>query len=313
MSMGLPPSLMNVIYQKLLNEQFDALDSFQVELVEEEGFRVVVTKEGGLKAGKDVWIMDHLWTTSLTEGPKQLKEIDGLVDRLWTLADMDRHLEEERAEAIANAPATAESAAPAAAAPVDLDEETLSAIMSEASVSRDRAIEAYRTNAGDLIQSIVWCGGESEREKATKAQMERMCEEQAAAQLATSNPAAALPEDLSTLTLEQRVPLLWEGLFKHGLVGSYFTTTQNDVSSSSLKQEDVQTTIYVNDEIGSAFGQANDPANANATMAPLICVTLGGVAFTLLWLTQDLAEGDEVLIPRRPNIRLPGAPWPKKA
>jgi NACalpha-BTF3-like transcription factor len=320
MAMGLPPALTKQVYNKFLHEQFDAVEAFQVELVEDEGFRVVVKQEGGLKAGRDVWILDHLWTTTLTQGPKQLNEIEGLVDRLWTLADMDGHLEEQRAERAANQPAAATPAASTAAAtssaakPVELDEDALSAIMSEASVSREAAISAYRETGGDLIAAIVALGGESEREKATKAQMEQTLAAQAEQQLAAqgTNANDGLPEDLSELTLEQRIPLLWEGLFRYGLVGSYFTTIQNDVSQSSLKQEDVQTTIYVNDEIGSAFGQANDEANAKAVQAPLVCVTLGGVGFTLLWLTADVEEGEEVLIRARPPIRIPGVPWPKK-
>ena len=317
MAMKLPPQLMRQVYHKLLNQQFDASENFEVQLVEGEGYRVVVSKEGGLKAGQDVFLFDHMWTTTMKEGPKQLKEIDGLVDRLWTLANMDGHLEAEREERnqAAAAATTQENASPfpaaASSAPVELDEDTLSAIMSGASVSRDRAIEAYRSNAGDLIASIVACAPESETEAAVKKQMEATLATQDPANDTAALPNGRLPDDLSTLTLEQRIPLVWEGLFKHHLVGSYFTTRKVDVSASSLTQDDVEHSLFVNDEIGSAIAMVRDPVNANAEMKTLICVTLDGVGFSLLWLTKDLAQGEEVLITQRAEIRLPGVPWPK--
>lgn len=315
MNIGLPAKLLPIVYTKLLNQTFDILDSFEVQLVEEEGFRVVVSKEGGLKAGEDVWLIDHLWTTTIDHAQEQLKKVDGLADRLWILANMDIHLENERREAAANAPPAPAAPIAASARPapveVELDEDALAAIMAQASVSRDRAVEAYRTNGGDLIQSVVWLGGESEFEKETKAKMEAICEAQMAAQQ-PADAASSLPQDPSTLTLEQKVPLLWEGLFKYGLVGSYFVTSASNISASALKAEDVESVLYVNDEAGSAVAQAPTADAANAEMQPLICVTLNGAAFSLLWLTKDVAEGEEILIPRRPNIQLPGAPWPKK-
>jgi hypothetical protein len=256
-----------------------------------------------------VWILDHLWTTSLAQGAAQLQQIDGLVDRLWTLMDMDRRLAEKRAEAAAGAAsgtgAPAATVAGADAPLVDVDESILSAIMSEASVSRERALESYQSNRGDLIASIISLGGQSEQEIQTQAAMEQIVASQVPAQ--EEAPAAVAP-----LTHEERVALVWSGLFEYGFVGSYFTTLQNDVSSSTLAAENVQTTIYVNDEFGSAVGQANDTANANAKMEPLVCVTLGGVGFSLMWLTKDLEEGDEVLITRRPAIRLAGVPFVRK-
>lgn len=323
MAMRLPAPLMHTVYSKLLASQFDALDSFEVQYVEDEGFQMVAKRD--LEAGKDVWILDHLWTTTATQAPKQLREIDGLIDRLWTIADMDFRLELERQARVARvteaqaaaataAPVAAASSAPVtAAAPVEIDEDSLCAIMSEASVSRDRALEAYTANKGDLISSITWLAGESERETQMKASMMAMAEAQAAAQgigapAPVLAPEDAQPFDSSTLSRDAKADLLWTHLFKAGLVGSYFTTLANDVSPSALRNEDVQSTLFVNDEVGSAVGQANDAANANATMAPLVAVTLGGVGFSLLWLTKDVKEGDEILIPKRPAIRLPGVP-----
>lgn len=330
MAMKLPPNLASAVYGKLLSHSFDALESFQVEYVEDEGFRLVCTKEGGLRAGQDVWLLDHLWTTSVGKGLQQLTEIDGLVERLWTLADMDRRIQEEREEKAAAAaaakPAAAAAAAPAAspaaagagaesdasASLEEPDEHVLSALMSEASVSRDRAIEAYRANKGDLIASVVWCGGVSEREQQMQSTVEKMVEQQqqqqAAAAGADDSDAAVEPFDSSSLSLDEKAALLWPWLFRAGLVGSYFTTVQNEVSASSLRNEDVNCALFVNDEVGSSVAQANDANNANAQMAPLVCVTLGGVAFSLLWLTSDVKEGEEILITRRPPIRLAGVP-----
>jgi len=319
-----------------------------------------------------------MWTTTPETALTQLKTIDGLVDRLWALADMDWRLEQQRrarqkariaareekrkkaAEAKAGvreedgaAPTptvdasvpipAAGSAAAAAAAPsaaasapssLDLDEDSLCAIMSEAHVSRSRAEEAYIANKGDLIASITWCAGDSEREKAMKEHMTQIAEQQAAEQGhggddkagegagagATAeaeddeNDAAAddwVPFDSSSLTLEAKASLLWPSLFRLGLVGSYFTTILNDVSSATLNASpsSVQTALFVNDEIGSAVQQVPEGSGkVNAVMAPLVCVTLGGVAFSLLWLTKDVEEGEEIFIATRPPIRLPGVP-----
>jgi hypothetical protein len=207
---------------------------------------------------------------------------------------------------------------------LDLDEDSLCAIMSEAHVSRSRAEEAYVANKGDLIASITWCAGDSEREKAMKEHMTQIAEQQAAAQghgagaaeaaEDDENDAAAddwVPFDSSSLSLEAKASLLWPSLFRLGLVGSYFTTILNDVSSATLNASpsSVQTALFVNDEIGSAVQQVPEGSGkVNAIMAPLVCVTLGGVAFSLLWLTKDVEEGEEIFIATRPPIRLPGVP-----
>jgi hypothetical protein len=81
MGMKLPPALINVLYAKLLAEQFDAAEAFEVQYVEgeededeevdedeERGFRLVCKKEEGLKAGKDVWLIDHVSCIHKTHG-----------------------------------------------------------------------------------------------------------------------------------------------------------------------------------------------------------------------------------------------------
>jgi hypothetical protein len=52
-----------------------------------------------------------------------------------------------------------------------------------------------------------------------------------------------------------------------------------------LDHEDENAALFV--EVGSSAGQASDDHNARAQMSPLVCVTLGGVALSLLWLTRD--------------------------
>ena len=67
-------------------------------------------------------------------------------------------------------------------------------------------------------------------------------------------------------------------------------------SALSASPSAVQTTLFLHDELGSAVAQASSDqrsVNINAVMAPLVCVkTLGGVAFSLLWLTKDVKEGE---------------------
>jgi hypothetical protein len=106
---------------------------------------------------------------------------------------MDRRIQEEREEkaaaaAAANPAAAAAPAAPAAApaaASVSVeepDERALSALMSAASVSRDRAVEAYRANKGDLIASVVWCSGRRHDQRAER-KMQAALEERVELQL----------------------------------------------------------------------------------------------------------------------------------
>jgi len=333
--MELPANLWPIVYGKLVAEAFDALESFQIEYVEDEGYQVTVKKEGGLKAGQDVWLLDHAWTTTLDQGPKQLREIDGLLDRLWEICDIDRRLQQGEAEAkharklmgtaaprqqqapstdnAAVSTAASEADAASAASDVSIDEDHLRAIMSEAHVPRERAIEAYKATKGDLVQAILWCAGESEEEKELNARMEAMLEQQQRQQQQeaaqpSDESAPAGPVDPASLTFDQKVELLWAALFRHHLIGSYFTTVAKDVSAKQLKAEDVQTSLYVNEEVGTAIGQTRELANTNARLSSLVVVTLGGVAFSLLWLTQDVGEEEEVVIPMRPTVRIPGVP-----
>jgi hypothetical protein len=79
-AMDLPEHLWPVLHHKISREQFDAADSFRVEYVEADlddadgGFRLVVEPASGLPAEGDVWLVEHMWTTTEALARPMLKE-----------------------------------------------------------------------------------------------------------------------------------------------------------------------------------------------------------------------------------------------
>lgn len=58
--MGLPQKLWRRVHAKLYGGEYDATDAFAVQFVEDEGRRrLACASEEGLKAGADVWVIDH--------------------------------------------------------------------------------------------------------------------------------------------------------------------------------------------------------------------------------------------------------------
>ena len=81
-------------------------------------------------------------------------------------------------------------------------------------------------------------------------------------------------------------------------VGCYYTTKPRD-EHRALTAADVTAHLYVNDDAGSAVMEATSP---NAQLMPLMCVTLNS-GLSVLWLTRDLDQGEEVFKPIRPAVR----------
>ena len=71
---------------------YDITNNVELQYVEDEGRQVVATKT--LNAAADVWLLDHAWTTSCNGGNAnlpiaQLCEVEGLLDRMWAICDME--------------------------------------------------------------------------------------------------------------------------------------------------------------------------------------------------------------------------------
>jgi hypothetical protein len=109
--MGLPPVLYDVVSRKILSQVFDAGEVFQFadegdeedEIDEEEGVdedesedpmfmdaivsalrptRYALVAKQALEAEQDVFLVDHMWTTTFPQSRSQLREIPGLLQRI---------------------------------------------------------------------------------------------------------------------------------------------------------------------------------------------------------------------------------------
>ncbi|KAI9139990.1 hypothetical protein BKA69DRAFT_598343 [Paraphysoderma sedebokerense] len=85
---GLPTHLWKRLYRKLNEQVFDAGSVF--ELRPSSGgsaspYSLFVTKEGGIEKNSDVYVVDHAWTTSLTDSVSQIKQYAQLQERLASL------------------------------------------------------------------------------------------------------------------------------------------------------------------------------------------------------------------------------------
>jgi hypothetical protein len=110
--MGLPPALYHVASKKVMEQVFDAGEVFQFadEGEEEEGIdedeeevkddadsnlafmdavvstlrptRYALVAKQALEAEQDVFLIDHMWTTTFPQTRKQLREIPGLLQRV---------------------------------------------------------------------------------------------------------------------------------------------------------------------------------------------------------------------------------------
>jgi len=284
--MGLPPHLWKTVHTKLYGDIYDVTDSFTPQYVEDEGFRLICSAKGGLKKEQGVWLIDHAWTTNKELARQQLSEVDGLMDRLWTMMDMDRRLGEKKA---------AEGKSDKADE-YEADEASVLAVCSQANVTEAQARQALLMHAGDIIAAIHHCESLSDKpetaEQAAVRQMEENLNENFRQSLAMQQP------DMCQEAIEKKISQLIDVMFDCGFAGTYFVT-QPKSEHQEFNPADVMNIIYVNDEVGSSIRFSAEP---NARLEPLICITLGGIAYSLLWLVKDVDEED--IITRAPPVIL---------
>ena len=326
--MQLPQPLWSPLYHKLYTEQFDALDTFAVAQSEEdgdEGFHLVVEADLGVKAQADVFIFEHAWDVKADDAVQQLLRTPALVDRLYELMDLDRRLQHEAALTQARQEAEVEArrrqedrkepddveaerrlkeAADEKQRDRDrreagegeaegeeqwVDEDALSAVMTQTSASREAAAQALKSSRGDLIDAIN-----------SLSLTDSPPPPSSTPSAPTPSPSAAPPSvDVSSLSDEERrAKEVWDGMFRYGYVRQFYTTVPRD-DGRPLTAADVTTMLYVEDEVASAVVAAEEP---NARIHSLYCVTLN-TPFSVMWITSDLEQGDEVIRSLRPLLK----------
>ncbi|GJT60567.1 tubulin--tyrosine ligase-like protein 12 [Tanacetum coccineum] len=92
---GIPPSLYRTLYSKLSSETFDGGEYFQVEPVEDgRQRRLVLTCSESMRTESNVFLVDHAFSFRLSDAPKQLQEVPGLVERMASLMCVNSDSEE---------------------------------------------------------------------------------------------------------------------------------------------------------------------------------------------------------------------------
>ena len=326
-SMQLPKSLWSPLYHKLYLEQFDALDTYAVVQFEEEGdegYHLVVEKEEGVNAQEDVWIFGHAWDVNEADAVQQLMRTPGLVDRLWTLMDLDRRLrrEEEEREVQKQVEAEAQRRREDRKEPEDVEaerklkeaeeekarererregeeewvsEESIACVMSQTEANREAAAQALKNCRGDLIDAINSLSSGTDTAPASTS-----ASTSTSTYTPTPTPApTSAPVDASSLSDEEhRAQQVWNALFRYRYVRSFFTTTPRE-DGRPLTAADVTSHLVVEDEVGSAIVAGQDP---NARVSTLMCITLN-TSFSVMWLTRGLEQGDEVVRSIRPAVK----------
>ncbi len=312
-SMNLPPSLYRKLFDKIYNETFDSAEFFEIHAIEteeenlknsnneenseEEGneeekelpihYELAVKSdlESPLKSNFDIFLIDHIWKFSNENGILQLKNSPELVEKLWNLMEMDRRImEEEKEKSESEMENVTKLMEESALCPA----ESVSIVMQQTGVSRERAILALKSENGDLIEAINSIHPDEARIHETR-------------QTENSNISTV---DVSTLSeFDRKVKIVWESLFKYQYAGLYYTMLPRaEGVRGPVRPEEVDAIYFVNDEIGSAVRTS---INSNCSMAPFVCVTLAGQSFTLMWITKDAQPGEEILKPVRPAVKMP--------
>ncbi|XP_071721457.1 uncharacterized protein [Rutidosis leptorrhynchoides] len=87
---GIPPSLYRKLFEKLSTETFDGGNYFQVEPVDDgRQRRLVLTSSDSMKKESNIFLVDHALSFRLSDAPKQLQEVPGLVERMASLMCVD--------------------------------------------------------------------------------------------------------------------------------------------------------------------------------------------------------------------------------
>ncbi|KAD5317424.1 hypothetical protein R6Q59_032764 [Mikania micrantha] len=87
---GVPQSLYRKLFEKLSTETFDAGNYFQVEPVDDgRQRRLLLITSDSMEKESDIFLVDHALSFRLSDAPKQLQEVPGLVERMASLMCVD--------------------------------------------------------------------------------------------------------------------------------------------------------------------------------------------------------------------------------
>ncbi|KAK9075941.1 hypothetical protein SSX86_004271 [Deinandra increscens subsp. villosa] len=87
---GIPQSLYHKLFEKLSTETFDGGNYFQVEPVDDgRQRRLVLTSSDSMAKESNIFLVDHALSFRLSDAPKQLQEVPGLVERMASLMCVD--------------------------------------------------------------------------------------------------------------------------------------------------------------------------------------------------------------------------------
>ncbi|KAJ2540984.1 hypothetical protein GGF49_004024 [Coemansia sp. RSA 1853] len=144
-ALGLPRSLWKQLYDKITGETFD-IGEWVVfsddDTVKSLAEHTLSLKSEKLEAESKVFLVDHIWTTTVARELQDLDSVPGLLERMEKLTGIY--------EPQKNLPAMPDT---------DLLENTVdanvAAVMSQAGVDEARARELLRKAGGDIIEAIV--------------------------------------------------------------------------------------------------------------------------------------------------------------
>ncbi|KAJ2803741.1 hypothetical protein H4R20_002775 [Coemansia guatemalensis] len=200
-ALDLPRSLWKVLHKKIVQECFDIGEWVvfaETEADDDDGNSCAAgitdtrlcLKKGELEAISDVFLVDHAWTTSISQAFSDLSSIPGLLERMERLTGIYEAkyegpgiLKSENTESTINA--------------------NVPAVMSQAGVSEDRARELLQRTRGDIVEAIMMADDESANNGSAGAGVPESIQSQILQQLETgSEQNGAMPTKWATRNYE---------------------------------------------------------------------------------------------------------------
>lgn len=232
-----------------------------------------------LKAGEDCWLIDHSVTTHWSIIEQQILATDGLIDRLWSMFDVERR---EKIKIIELQNSQLRIPPPK---PIDgdfkADPGSVELLMENCEISHDEAVAALAEANGDVITALQEVEARQSRPKTLEIDEESL-------------DAVKLP----SYTDEQRAKLIVATMFEAQLCGVYHVTAPNQ-DRSELSGDSIESVLFINDEVGTSIRTGS---SFNCRVAPLVAIHLGGASFSLLWLLDDVQEDEELVAQPRPPV-----------
>ncbi|KAJ1868053.1 hypothetical protein LPJ78_000550 [Coemansia sp. RSA 989] len=148
-SLGLPKPLWKVLFKKLLEEKLDigewVIFGEKCDGMQNLSQHQLCLQKDELAAESDVFLVDHIWTTTASSVQQDLERIPGLLERMEQLTGIYPPL------------GSGELDDP-------LQDINVPVVMSQANVSEDQARELLRKHGGDIVEAIA-AASESDQSK----------------------------------------------------------------------------------------------------------------------------------------------------